>query len=75
MNKRALLETTAGCFAAIFTNTGVSLALTDQQNNSLKVGIITDLHLGNLAPDVFEQFSTFATDPAEVKPDYVFQHE
>jgi len=74
MKKRAFLKTTTGSIAATLSGSGISLALTDEQKKSdLKVGIITDLHFGNLAPDGVERLEVFAKAATRERPDYVIQ--
>lgn len=74
MNKRTFLKTTTGTAVAILTGSSISLSLTEaQKKHTIKAGIITDLHFGNLAPDANDRLKVFAKAVSKEKPDFAIQ--
>lgn len=71
MRRRSFIRGTAS--SLITTRFALALDTEEQLSSKVHVGIITDLHFGNLAPDGIERFDVFAKAVRDRGPDHIVQ--
>ncbi|MDB4518916.1 metallophosphoesterase [Akkermansiaceae bacterium] len=74
MKRRKLINRLTGATLGSIWTSKYALALEpEDQKNEIKVGLITDLHFGNLAPDGIDRFKVFKKAVERERPDHVIQ--
>lgn len=74
MTRRRFAQTTTSMALAASVTKKFALAFdAEDEQNEVKVGLIADLHFGNLAPDGIERFKVFRKAVENEKPDHMVQ--
>ena len=72
--RRRFVQSAAGTALGVSVTTTSALALAGtEERSAVKVGLIADLHFGNLAPDGIERFKVFRQAVENEKPDHLVQ--